>query len=181
MSTHDDLRSDSVAQELRRLGFGPGVHPAEFVMHIAALRHEQVQVKRTKSNLGAGVFALLIKDRDLPNYAILVHPNDPLIEARSMWHEAAHYYLRHPLHKVFVGAQVYLGHHKGWIVADDYDAQAEAWGVRAYHFSLGIGVESDLAITVGPEKSDDDDPFGLFMGWRFSRFLNGREKRHDAP
>jgi hypothetical protein len=146
-------------------------------MHIAALRHETVVVKRTKSNLGLGVFALLVKDTERPNYAILVHPNDPLIEARSMWHEAAHYYLRHPLHKVFVGAQECLGHRKGWIVADEYDAEAEAWGVRAYHFSLGIGADSGLAIKVGPEKSDEDDPFGEFMGWRFSMFLKGQHSR----
>lgn len=177
MSVGDDPWSDAVAQELRRLGFGPGVHPAEFVTKVAALRCEQVVVQRTASDIGPGVFALLVKDSDLPHYAILVHPNDPLIEARSMWHEAAHYYLRHPLHKIFVGAQECLGHRKGWIVADEYDAEAEAWGVRAYHFSLGIGADSNLALKVGPEKSDEDDPFGEFMGWRFSMFLKGQHSR----
>jgi hypothetical protein len=143
-------------------------------MQIAALRHEKVEVKRTTSDLGPGVFALLIKDNELPNYAILVHPNDPLLEARSLWHEASHYYLRHPLQKVFVGAQEYLGHRKGWVVADEYDAEAEAWGVRAYHFSLGIGVDDDLASKIGSAESDEDDPFSAFMGWRFSTFLNGQ-------
>jgi len=176
MTRHDPW-VDPVTQDLRRLGFRPGVHPIEFVMHIAALRHEKVEVKRTKTDLGPGVFALFIKDSTLPNYAILVHPNDPLIEARSLWHEAAHYYLRHPLQKVLVGAQEFLGHHKGWIVADEYDAEAESWGARAYHFSLGIGVAGDLARQLGLEKSDENDPFRDFMGWRFSMFLKGQRRK----
>jgi len=175
MNTRNYSWSDPVAQELRRLGFRPGVHPTEFVMHIAALRHEKVEVRRTHSDLGPGVFALLTKDIELPNYAILVHPNDPLIEARSLWHEASHYYLRHPLQKLFVGTQEYLGHRKGWVVADEYDAEAESWGVRAYHFSLGIGVDDDLANKIGPESSDEDDRFSTFMGWRFSKFLKGQQ------